>query len=435
MTRITQLPIATSISDSGVFVIVDNGITQKLTWQTLRSGALKGNPGTQGPQGPTGPAGPYGPVGATGTAATITIGTVSMSTDTTSVTNVGDSNNALLNFVIRQGEKGDTGTQGVVGPQGPIGNTGTQGVVGPTGPKGDTGTQGVIGPTGLRGNTGTQGIQGPTGPVGATGTAATVQIGTVSTGVSVSVTTTGTSQNAYLNFVIPQGPQGIQGIQGIQGVTGNTGTAATVQIGTVSTGASVTVTTTGTSQNAYLNFVIPYGPQGPKGDTGTSSYTLLPATTSTLGGVIPDGTTITVNGSGVISAAGGTGGGLTSRSTASVTTVSLAPGASTTATIVGYKGYALLSVQVSTASWVTLYSSTATAAADYSRTITSDPTPGNGVIAEVITTNAATQYFSPAAVGYSSESVPTTDIPIKVYNNSSATLAINVTLTLIKLEA
>lgn len=39
-----------------------------------------------------------------------------------------------------------------------------------------------------------------------------------------------------------------------------------------------------------------------------SAYTLPPATNSTLGGVIPDGTTITVNGTGVISSTGGSTG-------------------------------------------------------------------------------------------------------------------------------
>jgi len=55
------------------------------------------------------------------------------------------------------------------------------------------------------------------------------------------------------------------------------------------------------------------GPPGPKGDTGDTgpagpTYTLPIATTSLLGGVKPDGTTVTVTGGGVISAMGGGGG-------------------------------------------------------------------------------------------------------------------------------
>ena len=55
MTKITQLPIASTISDTGVFVILDQGITKQLPWQTLKAGGLKGNTGTQGIQGPLGP--------------------------------------------------------------------------------------------------------------------------------------------------------------------------------------------------------------------------------------------------------------------------------------------------------------------------------------------------------------------------------------------
>jgi hypothetical protein len=140
MTRITQLPTSTTISDTGVFVIVDGGITQKLDWRTLRSGGLKGDKGDTGADSTV--PGPVGPQGDTGTAAIVRVGTVSSGSQV-SVTATGTSQNAYLNFVLQQGPqgpKGDTGTQGVVGPQGPKGDTGTQGVVGPQGPTGDTGT-------------------------------------------------------------------------------------------------------------------------------------------------------------------------------------------------------------------------------------------------------------------------------------------------------
>ena len=58
----------------------------------------------------TGQDGSQGPIGNTGSAATITVGTVTVSTDTT-VVNVGNENNAVLNFTIERGPKGDTGTQ------------------------------------------------------------------------------------------------------------------------------------------------------------------------------------------------------------------------------------------------------------------------------------------------------------------------------------
>lgn len=58
--------------------------------------------------------GPAGDKGKDGIAATITIGTVTTgkSNEQASVENVGDSNNAIFNFVIPKGEKGDTGEQG-----------------------------------------------------------------------------------------------------------------------------------------------------------------------------------------------------------------------------------------------------------------------------------------------------------------------------------
>ena len=109
MTKITQLPVASTITDTGVFVIYDQGVTKQLTWQTLKTGGLRGaqgNTGTQGIQGPIGP---------TGTVATIGIGTVDISTSslfanvlTRLVT--GTNTSYLLDFVVPKGEKGDPGT-------------------------------------------------------------------------------------------------------------------------------------------------------------------------------------------------------------------------------------------------------------------------------------------------------------------------------------
>ena len=132
---------------------------------------------------------------------------------------------------------------------------------------------------------------------------------------------------------------------------------------------------------------------------------------------------------------GGGSNGLTGRSYFSTTATSLAPGASANNIISGFKGYALLSVQTSAAAWVTVYSSTSARTADASRTITTDPTPGSGVIAEVITVNSSTQYFTPALIGFSSEIVPSINVPIKIYNNGASTATITVTVTMIQLEA
>lgn len=67
----------------------------------------------------------------------------------------------------------------------------------------------------------------------------------------------------------PQGVQGVQGPQGIQGTQGIPGEAATVQVGTVTTGeegSQAAVTNAGTSNAAVLNFTIPRGEKGEPGN-------------------------------------------------------------------------------------------------------------------------------------------------------------------------
>lgn len=135
------------------------------------------------------------------------------------------------------------------------------------------------------------------------------------------------------------------------------------------------------------------------------------------------------------STGGGGSGSMASRTTASGTTASVADGIAVPLTITGFKGYALLSIQTSVAAWVTVYSSAAARTADATRTISTDPQPGTGVIAEVITTGAQTQKFAPATIGYSDEATPNNNIQLKVVNRSGSANAVTVTLKLIQLEA
>ena len=123
-----------------------------------------------------------------------------------------------------------------------------------------------------------------------------------------------------------------------------------------------------------------------------------------------------------------------SRTTKVATTASILAGSSATVTITGgFKGYALYSIQTSAAAWVVVYNGSTARTIDASRLITTDPTPDAGVIAEVVTTGAQVINFGPATIGYSAEN--STDIPLKVTNQSGSTLAITVTLTLLQLEA
>lgn len=105
-----------------------------------------------------------------------------------------------------------------------------------------------------------QNISGPTGPT------TTITVGTTTTGdpgTEASVTNSGTTTAAVLDFVIPQGPTGPQGEIGPTGADGET---PTLTIGTVTTGdpgTEAAATITGTSPNFILNLTIPQGPTGP----------------------------------------------------------------------------------------------------------------------------------------------------------------------------
>ena len=149
---------------------------------------IKGPQGIQGDQGEVGATGPQGIQGETGPYFTPSVSTDGLLSWT--------NNGGLVNpsSVNIQGPKGDTGEQGETGPQGP---------------------QGPIGPQGEKGNQGEQGIPGE---------AATIQIGTVTSGDTPSVINSGTSQAAVFDFVLQQGPKGEQGIQGPEGPAGPQGT-------------------------------------------------------------------------------------------------------------------------------------------------------------------------------------------------------------------
>ena len=132
---------------------------------------------------------------------------------------------------------------------------------------------------------------------------------------------------------------------------------------------------------------------------------------------------------------GGGGGTLAARAAVAATTASLANTATGNLTIVGYKGYMLYKIQTSAAAWVRIYTDTTSRTADATRLEGADPTPGSGVVAEVITTGAQTILISPGALGFSNETVPDTNIPVTVTNKSGVTTTITVTLTAVQLEA
>lgn len=92
-----------------------------------------------------------------------------------------------------------------------------------TGPQGERGLQGI---QGIQGPAGQDGAQGPQGPAGADGAAATISVGTVTTGeagTNAAVTNSGTSSAAVFNFTIPRGATGAKGDKGDKGDTGPAG--------------------------------------------------------------------------------------------------------------------------------------------------------------------------------------------------------------------
>ena len=129
------------------------------------------------------------------------------------------------------------------------------------------------------------------------------------------------------------------------------------------------------------------------------------------------------------------GGVSTSRGVLSGTTGSLAPNATGYITFTGHKSYLLMNVGLSTAGWFRLYTDSASRTNDVSRSVGEDPTPGSGVIAEVVTTGLSTSIkVSPFVPGGNMDSSPSTNMYVAIKNTSSTTQAITANLTILKLE-
>ena len=136
----------------------------------------------------------------------------------------------------------------------------------------------------------------------------------------------------------------------------------------------------------------------------------------------------------VLSSGGGASSGLEARTTGQATTAIMPNEANADLTITAAKTYALHAIQTSHAAWVTLYTDTTSRTNDAVRNETTDPLPGAGVIAEVITSDGSKQRITPGTIGYNDDGTPSTNAYIKVVNKSGGTTTITVTLYFVKLE-
>ena len=167
-------------------------------------------------------------------------------------------------------------------------------------------------------------------------------------------------------------------------------------------------------------------------DEGSALSTLATTLNFAGAGVVASGTGATKT----ITIAGG-GGSLASRTSLTGTTASLNAGASGDLSITAFKAYNLLKVEINHPAWVRLYVDAASRTSDASRAEGTDPLPGSGVIAEVLTSTAGASTFlmSPGVIGWNNDGTPSTTVYAKVTNKDSQARAITVTLTLIQAEA
>jgi hypothetical protein len=193
-------------------------------------------------------------------------------------------------------------------------------------------------------------------------------------------------------------------------------------------------------------FTGPTGPAGPPGPSGPPSLSYIPGPTGPSGpSALPiggaSGQVLTkLSGTnydaGWADVSGGGEVGLSSRGDISAVASSVAAGSSLTVNATGFKTYILSKVVTSSPAWVRIYSDPTSRANDASRTEGTDPLPGSGVIAEVITTPGfLTQLITPGVIGFNNNALPDNLVYMAVKNTDSVSRDITVTLSILQLEA
>lgn len=144
---------------------------------------------------------------------------------------------------------------------------------------------------------------------------------------------------------------------------------------------------------------------------------------------------LSYDGTNWVNSTAGSGTNLQARTTAQASTGNILDGASSNIQITAVKTYALLKIQTSHAAWVTLYTNIPSRSADASRNETTDPLPGTGVIAEIITSDGAVQNITPGTIGWNDDTTPSDKIYAKVVNKSGSSANITVTVHFVQIEA
>ena len=170
------------------------------------------------------------------------------------------------------------------------------------------------------------------------------------------------------------------------------------------------------------------------------NYTLPTASTTVLGGVKVDGTSITIDGNGVITAnAGSTSPSIT---TATGTINNATVGYQTLNITSGFKAYVLYKVSVNATCpycWIRLYTDPNSRNNDRFRGQGTDPSPGSGCIAEVVHFPPSNEdleiLVSPGVLGFNNDDPRTNTIYLAVtnYGAQAPNTTIEVTLTLLKI--
>lgn len=127
---------------------------------------------------------------------------------------------------------------------------------------------------------------------------------------------------------------------------------------------------------------------------------------------------------------------ISTRTTASITTASLASLAAESGTVTLAKGYRLLQLQTDRPARVRLYTTAAKRDADAARALGANPTAGDhGLMLEVVTaTGVLTLDLSPTVDGFNGDTTPSSTVYYAVTNLDTATGTVTVTLTWVRTE-